>query len=490
MKVYLSYISVILFLLFYFNVNAQKNLVPNYSFEYYTSCPAIQNGATISLAYPWINLVNSDAQYSNSCCNNNLFGVPFNRLGWNYQFARTGKAYAGMFFINNYNGERDYIQTKLIGSLKSNHCYYIEFFVNNANSYFNACNNISLLIGDTAIKSVANAKFTLANPQIQQSGNPIISDTLNWIKVAGIYTAHGGEQFITIGNFKDNIHTDTIIWEGASPISTGGAGYNIDDVSVIDLLDTAINAYAGRDTTIKQGDSVWIGSRLCGLTTQWFDVQGNNIANDIPGMWVKPTASTYYVLQQNACGQLSSDTVWVTVAALPVTIKNYELKINNGIHEYSVLNQWETTNEVNVLKYNIQSSGDGKNFETVGYVIAKGNGSYSFIAPAPNGGIGYYRLEVVDKDGKKMYSEVRSVELRINNEELRINPNPAKDFVTISGSNIKEISIVDLYGRTVISKAMNSNTINIAINNLSKGIYLVKAIRTDKGIKTEKLVVE
>jgi len=89
-----------------------------------------------------------------------------------------------------------------------------------------------------------------------------------------------------------------------------------------------------------------------------------------------------------------------------------------------------------------------------------------------------------------MYSEVRSVELRINNEELRINPNPAKDFVTISGNNLKEISFIDLYGRTVINKEVNSNSIYVAIGNLSKGIYLVKAVLKDGSIKTDKIVVE
>jgi len=48
-----------------------------------------------------------------------------------------------------------------------------------------------------------------------------------------------------------------------------------------------------------------------------------------------------------------------------------------------------------------------------------------------------------------------------------------------------------LYGRTVVSKEVsNTNTIKLSVNNLSKGIYLVKAILIDGSIKTEKLVVE
>ena len=476
---------------------SQKNLVPNPSFEVYTLCPGTGTGGieSINLCPPWTTSNSiSECVYFNECSNKSCCSVPIWDNGQNYQYPHSGKGFGGMYFFGGPPDIRGYIQTKLSAKLVANHCYYVDFFANSTDSYITATNNISLLIGDTAIKFPVIHQIgtvAIANPQIEQFGNPIILDTMNWVKVAGIYTAHGGEQYITIGSFKDDIHTDTIHYQSLLS-GLDGAGYNIDDVSVIDLFDTTIKADAGRDTTIKQGDSVWIGSRLCGLTTQWFEAGGNNIANDIPGMWVKPSASTYYVLQQNVCGQLSADTVYITVNPLPMVIKAYTLRQAQGDNsqQQGAVNSWVVAEEVSVLKYNIQRSVDGKNFVTVGYVAAKGNGSYSYTAPAPTGGIGYYRLEVVDKDGKKSYSEVRTVELKINNEELRINPNPAKDFVTISGNNIKEISIVDLFGRTVITKAMNSNTINVAFNNLSKGIYLVKALQRDGSIKTEKLVVE
>jgi len=38
-------------------------------------------------------------------------------------------------------------------------------------------------------------------------GNPVITDTLNWIKISGIYAANGGEDHIIIGNFYDDART-------------------------------------------------------------------------------------------------------------------------------------------------------------------------------------------------------------------------------------------------------------------------------------------
>jgi len=74
---------------------------------------------------------------------------------------------------------------------------------------------------------------------------------------------------------------------------------------------------------------------------------------------------------------------------------------------------------------------------------------------------------------------------------LTISPNPAKDIVTISGSNIKKVILLDFIGRSVVSKESGiTNTINLALGNLSKGVYIVKAIYSDGSIKTEKLLVE
>lgn len=56
------------------------------------------------------------------------------------------------------------------------------------------------------------------------------------MEISGIYTALGGERFITIGNFKDDANTDTLhlIENGLDPQGY----YYIDDVSVINCNDT------------------------------------------------------------------------------------------------------------------------------------------------------------------------------------------------------------------------------------------------------------
>ena len=444
------------------------NLVPNYSFESYSVCCSVGNsgadywgGATIK--------ANIQYSYSNVCCTNVNGGVPSNCFGESWQYARTGNGYISIgTSANNGSSLRNYAQTKLINTLKANKCYYIEFWVSLFNNSTFANNNISLLIGDTAIQTYNN-KYAPANPQIQLYENPCISDTLNWVQVAGVYTAHGGEQYITIGNFKDDAHTDTLRI-GGNYISA----YYIDDVSVIPLDSMQLKADAGRDTTIVKGDSIWIGSRLCGLTNVvWYDAANNVIDTGAPGLWVKPTSNTFYVIEQNVCGQYSRDTVYITVAALPVIIDNYKLIIDNGIQN-TVENIWVTASEVNVIHFNVQRSEDGLLFNTVGKVNAKGASKYSFIDNSNLTGELYYRLQIVDKNGALSYSEIK--QLIIDNGQLIMSPNPAKDYITISGINIKDVRICDASGRVLLT----SKDKKIDIRSLVSGVYYI-AIETING---------
>jgi hypothetical protein len=77
----------------------------------------------------------------------------------------------------------------------------------------------------------------------------------------------------------------------------------------------------------------------------------------------------------------------------------------------------------------------------------------------------------------------------IGEKYTKIYPNPATNNVTIqSGSNIKHISIYDVNGRKVYEVALDQNKINLNIESLNKGVYVIQ-IDSNNGTKTEKLSV-
>ncbi|MBC8172613.1 MAG: T9SS type A sorting domain-containing protein [Chitinophagales bacterium] len=62
---------------------------------------------------------------------------------------------------------------------------------------------IGIYFSDTAITDIPYSTNIDLPAQINNiSGN--VLDTTNWTKIVGVYTANGGEQYMVIGNFKDD----------------------------------------------------------------------------------------------------------------------------------------------------------------------------------------------------------------------------------------------------------------------------------------------
>lgn len=73
---------------------------------------------------------------------------------------------------------------------------------------------------------------------------------------------------------------------------------------------------------------------------------------------------------------------------------------------------------------------------------------------------------------------------------IRISPNPAKDYLHISSEkNIDFIEIVDLAGRSIMKKAINSNKSQIDISGLNSGLYFI-VFSSENRRSTEKFLVE
>jgi len=213
-----------------------QNLVPNYSFEVYDTCP---NGpGLVRYAIPWLQPSLGTTDYFNACWDSSVawFGnvdVPNNIIG--YQYARTGNAYGGFFAAYptydtlNY---REYLEVKLSSPLQAGITYYISFWVSLADSSNYATDDIQLHLSNDTIKN-DTSYLLIASSQISNASGNFITDKLNWTQIKGEYIALGGEEFITIGNFLDDLNTDTVFVLGGGNINNDNLGYYyLDDVCV------------------------------------------------------------------------------------------------------------------------------------------------------------------------------------------------------------------------------------------------------------------
>lgn len=188
--------------------------------------------------------------------------------------------------------------------------------------------------------------------------------------------------------------------------------------------------------------------------------------------------------------------------AIPVKLVYYLAHLTSN---KQVLNEWTVANEVNTERYNVQRSSNGEAFVTVGSVRASsgqwaaGNKQYHFTDDVSNAFSAvnsqvtthslYYRLEMVDYDGRKAYSGVQKVELKPTG--FSIYPNPAHNAVTVKGDAIANVTITDYAGRILLQQGVaNRSILTVSVGSLQNGVYVMKLETTSGEVKAEKLIKE
>ena len=144
--------------------------------------------------------------------------------------------------------------------------------------------------------------------------------------------------------------------------------------------------------------------------------------------------------------------------------------------------QWQTAYETNTANFSIEYSIDGTSFSNIGIVSASVNSNsiknYSFTHTNPKIGTNYYRLKMMDADGKFTYSSAVVVRMNSKQTQLLIHPNPTKDFVIVEHPNIDhpaQIKLLDMTGKTIQTIAVKQNASQTICNirGLSVGSYQV-----------------
>jgi gliding motility-associated-like protein len=228
------------------NLQAQ-NLVPNPSFEAYSdvnpqfcNCGALSNAwndpfTPWRLTPPWYSPSSGSPDCFKPCSPDWKYQVPKNLFGFQYPRSGIGYTLVGCktYPPDYWQDFREYLQVRLNSPLQENKQYNIEFFVSCIDSTNYAIDRIGMYISDTIVWLAYSDYHVL--PFVPQISNPeynFITDTANWVKISGIYTAHGGEQYITIGNFYDDNNTHQILID-TSLSGLPASAFYIDDVSVI-----------------------------------------------------------------------------------------------------------------------------------------------------------------------------------------------------------------------------------------------------------------
>ena len=291
-------------------VHAQ-NLVKNPSFENYIQCP-VGFGLFNGYVKDWFGFTGTNTSSYFHSCAPLPNSVPQNIFG--NQNAFSGNAYAciNVFSWSFDPNHRSYVEGNFQSVLKKDSIYCITYYVSLCDFSLGAIKNIDAHLSDTLLDWNNGIYYLILNISPQIKSNQLLNDSIGWIKVNGLYKAHGGEQYITIGNFLPDAQTTVISFQPGNPIRID---YYIDDVSVTPTGLLAPNL--GNDTLICKNTLPYLLTAPVGYDSyQWSNGStGNSIAaSDSGTYWVKCILA--------GCGEISD--------AMHIGFKNTpQLKLGN-----------------------------------------------------------------------------------------------------------------------------------------------------------------
>ena len=216
-------------------------MIPNPSFEDTIGCPS-GIGDLYKTKY-WKG-VGIGVNLYHTCSSSGSFGIPAN--AYSYQIAHTGNAFVGTYFFKLAypDSQRGYVTVKLTDSLRQGKKYVSSCFVNLGDKFQYSISTIGMYFSVDSVSST-NSIFLPLMPQVENHYGSPVTDTLNWTEIIDTIVAQGGEQYLTIGNFRSDSLSDTLRVFGSQPTWLTSF-YFIDDVSVIEYSDT-LNVFKDRD---------------------------------------------------------------------------------------------------------------------------------------------------------------------------------------------------------------------------------------------------
>ena len=198
------------------------------------------------------------------------------------------------------------------------------------------------------------------------------------------------------------------------------------------------------------------------------------LASVLPNTIITNLAQIYFDF--NSPIVTNTATTSISVDVVPLTLLEFAATADQQRKEARL--QWKTASEINTLLFEIEKSADGRNFSKAGATPARGFGDHSYeYRAAMTSSIEFYRLKIIDMDGRHNYSETRRVELK-GSESFSIWNLPGSqqlllDVHSIAQSNQQAV-IVDSKGSVISKVEVSLGKQFVSLTALPAGLYYLK----------------
>jgi hypothetical protein len=175
--------------------------------------------------------------------------------------------------------------------------------------------------------------------------------------------------------------------------------------------------------------------------------------------------------------------IWVLQAPLPVKLINFDAQKRN----HSAAITFTTTTESNMKLYELEKSNDTKNWTAITSFLPKNDRNttqkYEYSDLNINENATYYRLKMIENDGKTSYSRVVSLTNLIKGNAVNVFPNPTKNNLQLELNMVADqenasLEIYNIQGQLVKQRTLSLvgglQNIALDIEDLETGVFTLK----------------
>jgi hypothetical protein len=166
---------------------------------------------------------------------------------------------------------------------------------------------------------------------------------------------------------------------------------------------------------------------------------------------------------------------------LPIRLLEFAGQIKDG---HSNLH-WSTAFENNSKGFDVESSHDGRNFEKIGFVLAKGSSTertdYTYIDKNFVSDSNYYRLKLYDLNDQFQYSNIILLKNAVGNT-FQVLTNPFTSSIQVRWdkpvTGVAVSRVLDITGKEIFrnSQELNSSAnlyLDLTSKPISRGVYIL-----------------
>jgi hypothetical protein len=143
--------------------------------------------------------------------------------------------------------------------------------------------------------------------------------------------------------------------------------------------------------------------------------------------------------------------------------------------------EWTNLTEKDLVNYVVERSANGRDFTAIAQVAPRSNQadkeSYTSFDPSPMAGANFYRIKVLEIDGKVIYSKLLKVDIGRITKGISLYPNPvAGKEVTVGFSAIKgqyTLRIINAAGQELFTQRLSHPG-----GNISQAVILPSSVRS------------